>query len=213
MSRARPLCGLWWDQKKNNQKATVEQLQLLAVSENLSLDDLLDEGLLQGETIMRLRLALHGQVIPPEVLARKRQAKIDARLQPRCRMGCDPCEGMITRHHFVPRWLMLELENYSAYAARSRCTVPICLSRHRDLHIRNEGDKSIAQYLTDDERAFAQKMLTELKEQHPRIFELLLGGDESTYEHQLVIDYVKGQFVEVRNEITNSEETYKERAQ
>ena len=71
---------------------------------------------------------------------------------------------------------MLELENYQAYAARSICTIPICIGRHRDLHYRNDGtEKSIVQYLRDHERKFAQKLLDELREQHPKIFDLPFG--------------------------------------
>ncbi len=93
---------------------------------------------------------------------------------------------------------MLQLENYQAYAARVRCTIPICLGRHRDLHIPGDTDtpKSIAPFLNDCERAFAQKMLDELREQHPAIFNLMLAGDQTRYEATLVLDYVQGRFRE-----------------
>ncbi len=199
MSRAREIGGLWFDVQKNHEKATSSQLELLAAAENIPLDDLLDEGLRQGEIIMRLREALGEGVIPPEILERKRLAKEAARYQPACRI-CSTleweCDGSITRHHFVPRWMMLLLENYVAYAARSKCTIPVCVGRHRDLHLRGdmETPKSIAQFMTDDERKFAQKMLDELKDQHPMVFDLILGGDENAYEYVLLRDYSVGNF-------------------
>jgi hypothetical protein len=201
MSRARQIGGLWFDGRKNNEKATPRQLELLAAAENVPLDDLLDEGLKQAEVAIRLRAALGEGVIPPEVLERQRAAKEAAKHEAPCRI-CSTfgwvCEGRSTRHHFVPRWMMLMLEHYTAYAARSKCCIPICVGRHRDLHIRGdlETPKSIAQFLTDDERAFAHKMLSEFKDQHPLVFDLIAGGDEATYEYQLVRDFMTGRFME-----------------
>lgn len=201
MSRARPIAGLWFDRKRSHFKATSEQLETLAAVENIPIDDLLDEGLLQGQVVMRLREALGEGVIPPEVLERKRQRRLEAAQQPACRI-CDAygweCEGSITRHHFIPRWMMLQLENYQAYATRRLCTIPICISRHRDLHLRGDEEtpKSIAQFLNERERKFAQKMLDELREQHLAIFDLIGGGDGSTYESQLLLDYRRGRFTE-----------------
>lgn len=200
MSRARSLIingqPKWFDTHRNGRKATVDQLELLAASENIEVDDLLDEGLSQGEIILRLRQALSQGVIPAEVLERQRERKIEASKPVVCRI-CPPgqCEGRITRHHFISKWLMKELENYEAYARRDRCTIPICMGRHRDLHMRSEDAKSIYEYLTDDERSFAQKMLSELEEQHPKIFALLRGGDPGvSYESKLIHDYDAGKF-------------------
>jgi hypothetical protein len=201
MSRARQIGGLWFDGRKNNEKATSEQLELLAAAENVALDDLLDEGLKQQEVAIRLRAALGEGVIPPEVLERRRAAKEAAKNEKPCRI-CSTfgweCEGRSTKHHFVPRWMMLMLDNYTAYAARSKCCVPICVGRHRDLHLRGDTDtpKSIVEFLTDDERRFAHKMLTEFKNQHPLVFDLIAGGDEATYEYQLVRDFMHGRFME-----------------
>lgn len=199
VSRAREIGGQWFDVHRNHEKATPEQLELLAAAENIPIDDLLDEGLRQGDIIIRLREALGEGVIPPEVLERRRAAKANARRQPVCRICSSlgwACDGSITRHHFMPRWMMLMLENYVAYAARVKCTIPVCVGRHRDLHLRGDDEtpKSIAQFLTDDERKFAQKMLTEFKEQHPMVFDLILGGDPSTYEYTLIRDYTLGNF-------------------
>lgn len=198
MSRARPIGGLWFDTQQNGKACKVEHLELLAAAENISVDDLLDESLNQGELIRRLRIALGEGVIPAEVLDQMRLRKADAANQAQCRI-CDThgweCEGSITRHHFVPRWLMLLLENYQAYAPRRTCTIPICIGRHRDLHARDDQPgKSIVQYLTDDERTFAQKMIQELEEQHPATFKLLAAGDETVYEAQLIRDYLSGGF-------------------
>jgi hypothetical protein len=37
-------------------------------------------------------------------------------------------------------------------------------------------------------------MLTELREQHPALWELLEGGDEWVYEGQLIKDFLAGEF-------------------
>lgn len=202
MSRARPIeiAGEqhWFDTKLNAQRASASQLSLLAATEGIPVDDLLDESLSQGQVLTRIREALHGNLIPAQVLEERRVRRAAALAEPTCRI-CDlsgeQCEGEITRHHFIPRWIMRELENYVAYAARSRCTIPICIGRHRDLHFRDgEGGKSIIPYLNDAERRFGAKLLDELQEQHPKIFALISGGDETTYEGQLLSDYRKGLF-------------------
>lgn len=200
MSRARNIGGLWFDGRRKNEKATASQLQLLAAAEDTTLDDLLDEGLNQKDCAERLRRALGEGVVPPEVLERQRVAREAAARQPICRI-CDAldteCEGYITRHHFVPRWMMLKLENYQAYAARSKCTIPICVGRHRDLHL--DGDtqtpKNIAQFMTDDERAFAQKMLDELFEQIGKSTrEWMDTSLTREYDATLIADYHLGAF-------------------
>lgn len=203
MSRARPIeFGgeiYWFDRHMGSEKATAWQLELLAAVEGVPLDDLLDEGLTQKHVLDRLRETLDQGKIPDDVLERMQRAREEALIEPACRIctafGWE-CEGRITRHHFIPRWMMLQLENYTAYAARTRCTIPACVGRHRDLHLRGDEDtpKSIAQFLTDDERAFAQKMLTEFRNQHPAVFDLIAGGDEGTYEYQLIRDFQRGEF-------------------
>jgi len=208
MSRSRPIHfgdrTIWFDRHQAAKKATAEQLETLSAAEGIPLDDLLDEGLTQREILDRLRAVLHQGSIPDDVLERMQRAREEAATQPTCRI-CDAfdwtCEGRITRHHFIPRWMMLNLDNYQAYAARTKCTVPICVGRHRDLHLRGDEEtpKSIAQFLTDDERAFAQKMLDELRDQHPAIFNLIAGGDGGTYEYQLITDYFHGRFRSAKN--------------
>lgn len=198
MSRARPIQfeneTLWFDQNKNGQKATSKQLGWLAAAENTPIDTLLDEGLSQGQVLFRLRSVMEPGTIPLEIIERRRQAREAARQQPDCRI-CSAldlvCDGDITRHHFVPRWMMLELENYTAYAARSKCTIPICIGRHRDLHLDDDKEtpKSLAQFMTDDERKFAQRMLEELEWQHPAMFKFIRQGGKGTYEQQLLEDF------------------------
>lgn len=197
MSRTRPypdpITGqeIWFDRKAP--VATVQQLELLSDIEGVPLDDLLDEGMTQGHVLRRLHEC--DGLIPEHVLERRRQRAQEQANAPACRW-CGPlgleCEGPSTRHHYVPRWLMLLLENYQAYAARSLCTIPICLARHRDLHLREGSAKSIVAGLDDRERTFAQKLLDEIREQHPAVFELLAGGDGDSYEGQLIRDYLSG---------------------
>lgn len=199
MSRARPIelpggTTLWFDQNQNGQKATSKQLAWLAAAEDTPIDTLLDEGLSQGQVLFRLRQVLEPGTIPLDIIERRRKAREEARKQPECRicttMGWE-CDGDITRHHFLPRWMMLELENYTAYAARSKCTIPVCIGRHRDLHLDDDKEtpKSIAQFMTDDERAFCHKMLEELEWQHPAMFKFIRQGGKGTYEQQLLADY------------------------
>lgn len=184
--------------------ATAEQLELLADWEGVDLDDLLDEGMAQKQVLFRLREVATPGVIPEHVLERRRERALIGRMSPACRVctlkeweegGVVECEGRITRHHFVPRWLMLELENYQAYASRSVCTIPVCVGRHRDLHMRNDIDKSIVPYLRSHERRFAQRLLDELDEQHPQIVKLMAAGDFHSYEYQLIRDWEQGSFL------------------
>lgn len=183
---------VWFDYKS---VATPEQLELLADLTDQDIDDLLDAGLSQKEVARQL-FAMDG-LIPEYVLEKRRKRISEQGQKPGCRW-CDPrgleCEGRSSRHHYVPRWLMLLLKDYQLYSPRSICTIPICIARHRDLHLRGGESKSIVDCLNDREKQFAQGMLDELKEQHPRVFELLAAGDENTYEGQLVQDYLVGHF-------------------
>jgi hypothetical protein len=201
MSRARSINhnGIthWFDTHRNSAPANIDKLELLAAVENIEIDDLLDEGLNQGAVIERLRKGLDQGVIPAEVLERQRARRAEAGQQRICRIHGEneECEGRITRHHFISKWLMKELENYNSYARRDRCTIPICMGFHRDLHMRQANGKSIVEYLNDEERAFAHKMIEELEEQHPKIIKLLRKGDpEVSYEARLIRDYDEGKF-------------------
>jgi hypothetical protein len=180
----------WFDYKS---VATVSQLELLADITEEPIDDLLDAGLSQKEVARRLFQS--DGLVPAHVLERRRQMRqSDSQPCRWCSYHGLTCEGRSTRHHYIPRWLMLELENYEAYAPRRICTIPICVGRHRDLHVRGGHGKSIAPHLDERERKFAQKMLTELREQHPALWELLEGGDEWVYEGQLIRDFLAGEF-------------------
>lgn len=184
---------IWFDYK--NPAPTVAQLEALADYTGTPIDDLLDAGLTQKKVAGQLFELQNSDLIPPEVLERRRQRAAEQADAPACRWchryGTE-CEGSITRHHFVPRWMMLMLENYQAYASRSMCTIPICLARHRDLHTRRDNPKSIVGCLNLQERMLAQKMLDELREQHSATFDLIAGGDEHSYEAQLLRDYLNG---------------------
>lgn len=211
MSRYKNIGGLDFDKKASHKKATAHQLASLAAAEGVSLDDLLEEGLTQGQVRARMTTIFHGDVIPPEVLERKRAMRRAAKEQPACRICASldtECEGFITRHHFVPRWMMLHLENYQAYAARTKCTIPVCIGRHRDLHLDDDHDtpKSIAQFMTDDERKFAQKMLDELFEQvGTSTREWLDHSITREYDRQLLADYHLGAFSSSRSRAVSAE--------
>lgn len=201
MSRARSIehngNTHWFDVHKNSGPARTKDLELLAAVENIDPDDLLDEGLNQGEVITRLRIGLDQGVIPEGVLERQRERREHEQSSRVCRVhpGNENCDGRITRHHFISKWVMKELENYEAYARRDRCTIPICMGYHRDLHLRQANDKSVVDYMTTEECAFAEKMLSELEEQHPKIIKLFRKGDPSvSYEARLIRDYDEGKF-------------------
>lgn len=219
MSRARPFTGPdgtihWFDRRNDSRRATVAQLELLADTLGIEMDDLLDEELTQGEIAKRLHEA-NGNTVPEYVLEARRARKAAQTHRPQCRICTEhgwECEGSITRHHFIPRWLMRELRNYDAYAARSLCTIPICVGRHRDLHFRGEGsedtEKSIAHLLTEAERTLAQRMLDDLHEQRPAIFDLIAGGNENSYEWQLIRDYQAGLFRTTREVVEPVEDSF-----
>lgn len=211
MSRARPInfpdgTTIWFDQALNGRKATAKQLAWLAAAEDTPIDTLLDEGLSQGEVLLRLRVAINGEAIPLEIIERRRKAREEARKQPACRICTKldlECEGEITRHHFIPRWMMQLLDNYTSYAPRRVCTIPICIGRHRDLHLDDDKQtpKSIAQFMTDYERAFAQRLLEEIEWDHPAVFKFIRKGAKGTYEMQLLADYDNDQFATANIEV------------
>lgn len=204
MSRARPITfggeTYWFDRHLSNHKATSWQLELLSAVEDTTLDELLEEGLTQKQCLDRLRETLDQGKIPEEVMDRMVRAREEALAEPSCRICTalgQECEGRITRHHFMPRWMMLKLDNYQAYAPRRVCTIPICVGRHRDLHLDGDTDtpKSIAQFMTDEERAFAQKMLDELFEQVGKSTrEWLDTSITRDYDRILLEDYHHGAF-------------------
>jgi hypothetical protein len=197
MSRARPVTlptgeTLWFDTALNGTRATGDQLELLVSVTGDELDDLLDANVTQGELVRRLREALDQGCIPEDVLERQRLYKAMRKLDPECRCCGRPDNS--TRHHFVNKWIMKELSNYRDVGARTRCTVPVCIECHRDLHDRNNEAVSIVGYLTAEERHFASELIERLRRERPDIFNLLAEGDDSVYEARLVKDWLDGHF-------------------
>ena len=203
MSRARPIPkpdgGLhWFDVRKNNEKATAEQLELLATVGDVDLEDLLDgatfgkDHLTQGDVVRELREAM-GQTIPPEVLT-KRQKWRDERAQAK---ECRICgrEGDSTQHHFVNRWILKQLDGYQhKWADRRINCIPACVECHRDLHSRANGSHSIADKLTDTEKDFAERAIQALFDEKPKLFLMIARGNDSVYETRLVRDWIEGKF-------------------
>lgn len=202
MSRARdwthPITGevIWFD--AYDSQATVDQIELLAEMEGADIDDLLDERLSTRAVLYRLN---HNSGLIPHEIIEAKKARVQATQQPLvCRYHEDPeeCEGIITRHHFVPRWLMLELPDYLNYAPRSYCTIPACAGWHRSLHLRDgNSNKSIVPYLTEAERDIADHLIESLKEVRPVVFDLIAHGDRNSYEWQLIHDWQEGEFSRV----------------
>lgn len=201
MSRARdwthPITGevFWFDAYDN--EATVEQLEVLAEMEDADIDDLLDERLSTRAVLYRLN---HSSGLIPHAIIEEKRARAQSTqrvLVCRFHEGEDECEGRITRHHFVPRWLMLELPDYIDYAPRSFCTIPACVGWHRFLHRREPnggGSKSIAPYLNEEEKRLAHQMIATLRQERPKVYALIAAGDRSSYEWQLVQDWRRGLF-------------------
>lgn len=197
MSRARdwthPITGevFWFD---SYDTATVKQIEVLAEMEDVDIDDLLDERLSTRAVLYRLN---HNSGLIPHEIIEQRRARVLRMQQPLvCRYHDDPddCEGSITRHHFVPRWLMLELPDYINYAPRVYCTIPACVGWHRALHIRDGNDKSIVPYLTEAECDITDHLIESLKEVRPVLFDLIAHGDNTSYEWQLIHDWQEGKF-------------------
>jgi|ERR1019366_4311579 hypothetical protein len=199
MSRARD-----WDHPKTKEKiwfdsydseATVEQLEVLAEMEGAEIDDLLDERLSTKAVLWRLNH--NSGLIPHKIIEIKKARTLSMQRPLVCRYHDDPadCEGRITQHHFVPRWLMLELPDYINYAPRSYCTIPACVGWHRLLHNRDgKSNKSIAPYLNEAECDIADHLIESLKDVRPVLFDLILGGDLRSYEYTLLHDWEEGLF-------------------
>jgi hypothetical protein len=164
--------------------------------EDADIDDLLDERLSTRAVLWRLN---HNSGLIPHAIIEQKKARALSTQRPLvCRNHDDPddCEGSITRHHFVPRWLMLELPDYIDYAPRSYCTIPACVGWHRFLHLRHNGNgsKSIAPYLTDAEKEIANHLVATLRQERPKLYALIAAGDRTSYEWQLVQDWRRGLF-------------------
>lgn len=199
LSRARdwvhPITGVthWFD--AYDSQATVEQLEVLAEMEDAEIDDLLDARLSTRTVLYRLNHS--SGLIPLDIIEAKKARVLKSQQPLVCRYhdNSEECEGSITRHHFVPRWLMLELPDYINYAPRSYCTIPACVGWHRFLHLRDgDSSKSIAPYLTEAERDIADHLIESLKEVRPVLFNLIAQGDDESYESQLIHDWEEGKF-------------------
>lgn len=184
----------WFNVSESNAKATDEQLELLASFDNVDIEDLFEAGITQGECLRRLREAL-GQIpeIPEVVRKRRDKFRAQRRSAPPCRI-CGKV-GDSTRHHFVNRWILKELDSYErVWANRKENCIPVCIDCHRDLHDRNGTPKSIAHLLTASEKAFANRALTALSEERPRLLILIGRGSSFVYEARLVKDWMEGKF-------------------
>jgi hypothetical protein len=184
----------WWNVSESHLKATDEQLELLASFEDVDIDELFEAGITQGQCLKRLREAF-GQIpeIPEAVRKRRDKFREQRRSAPPCRL-CGK-EGDSTRHHFVNRWILRELESYErVWANRKENCIPVCIDCHRDLHDRNGTPKSIAHLLTASEKAFADRALTALSEERPKLLILIGRGSSSVYEARLIKDWMEGKF-------------------
>lgn len=181
----------WFDMNASHRKATDQQLELLATVEQVDLEDLLESNVTQGDVLVRLRQALGQAPIPIEVLERRQKWRKSRQRQPACRICLK--KGDSTKHHFVNKWILKELSGYARlWSNRRENTIPVCIDCHRDLHDRNNGPVSIADKLTASEREFANRALTALSEERPKLLILIARGDDSVYEARLVKDWFEG---------------------
>jgi hypothetical protein len=204
MSRVRPIelpegGVLWFDTNKNgvplHEAVSDEYLELLSTVEDIDLDDLIDADINQGEAILRIRTALGQDFMPQSVIDRRDRLRRERQRQPVCRNPECGKKGDSTKHHFVNKWMLRELDQYaSKWADRSENCIPLCIHCHRMIHSRNNGPHSIVDWLTDKEKDFVERALTALSEQHPKIVILIGRGDESVYESCLVKDWFLGRF-------------------
>lgn len=200
MSRARyidlssdPEGRIWFDTHLDGEKAKPEQLEALALVEELDIDDLLDGHVTQKDVITRLRNALGQNGIPEEIQQRRREWKEARRVAPKCRLCTQ--KGDSTKHHFVNKWILRELRDYARlWSDRTTNTIPVCLKCHRNLHEREGPAKSIVEYLNTDEKEFTWRALDAFCTQHPKMAMLIARGDDSVYEARLMKDFVIGLF-------------------
>lgn len=184
---------IWFNTANSHKQATDKQLELLAIVENVDLEDLLESAITQAEVLTRLQKAFGTNVIPHEVLLKRQKWRNQRSTAPNCRI-CDKI-GDSTRHHFVNKWILKELDQYeSLWSNRSVNCIPVCIDCHRDLHARNGPAHSIASKLTPAEKDFANRALTALSEQRPKLLILLGKGDNEVYESRLIKDWFEGLF-------------------
>lgn len=190
---------LWFNTDHAQRKATDKQLELLSVVENVDLEDLLESSITQADVLRRLQESFGTNVVPHDILLKRQKWREQRSAAPNCRL----CEkvGDSTRHHFVNRWILRELDQYETkWANRSENCIPVCIDCHRDLHTRNGPAHSIVPVLTEREKAFANRALTALSEERPRLLILLGKGDSEVYESRLVKDWFEGLFDSAEDE-------------
>lgn len=197
MSRARSIQingnSHWFDMNKNNLQATDEQLELLTMLEEADFDELLESSITQGDVLARLRSALGQNPIPYEVLRRRQEWRKARQQQPECRL-CGKT-GDSTKHHFINKWILRELSGYARkWANRQDNCIPLCIHCHRELHSRDGESKSIAHLLTEKEKDFADRALTQLSEERPKLMLLIARGSDNVYEARLIKDWIEGHF-------------------
>lgn len=192
----------WYDTKRDGEPASALQVELLATYTDADIDDILDEVVSQADVVKRLREALGQAPIPREVIERRQKWRQERQRQPQCR--CCGKIGDSTKHHFVNKWILRELEYYQQrWAERTKNCIPLCIECHRKFHAREEnGYKSITDYLKGEEKQFAQEAIRALLHEKPKLFELILDGDPRvSYESRLILDWCERKFrVEVVDE-------------
>lgn len=207
MSRARyidlskdPADRIWFDTHLDGEKARPAHLEVLALVDDLDIDDLLDGHVTQKDVINRLRNALGQNGIPEEIKERREKWKEARRVAPKCRLCNRP--GDSTKHHFVNKWILRELREYSKkWSDRTFNTIPVCMTCHRNLHEREGPAKSIVEYLNTEEREFAWRALDAFCEQHPKMSMFIARGNDSVYEARLMKDFIIGLFNPVEETI------------
>lgn len=204
MSRARDIWvageQVWFDTRLDGEQARLDHLELLALVENLDIDDLLDGHVTQKEVIIRLRNALGQNSIPDEIRARRKQWKEARRVAPKCRICTAKHDS--TKHHYVNKWILRELPEYGKrWADRTVNTIPVCLKCHRNLHERTGPAKSIVEYLTTEERDFAWRALDLFCQRHSKMAITIARGDDSVYEARLLKDFIIGLFNPVEERV------------
>lgn len=202
MSRARYIefsdgRKVWFDTSRNGEKfhetISDEMIELLSAVENIEIDDVLDANTSQGEAIERIRRALGQYYIPDSVIKHRDRLREERRKQPVCRICKE--EGKSTQHHFVNKWMLKELSNYSQeWSDRRKNCIPLCMKCHRKVHSRGKNVNSIVGFLDDKEKLFAEKALTRLSEEHPKIMLLVARGEDTVYETRLIRDWIQGHF-------------------
>src|SRR5689334_16595627 len=117
---------IWFNTSNGHKQATDKQLELLAIVEEADLEDLLESAITQADVLRRLQNAFGTNVIPHEVLLRRQKWREQRSTAPSCRI-CKK-EGDSTRHHFVNKWILKELDQYETkWSKRTENCIPVCI--------------------------------------------------------------------------------------